>query len=178
MVLRIMMLPVYHSLCVVSRSPAEPSKIPFPITDPPPQVSYHCAIQPSTINPDLSADSSLHLTKTNIWVSPGSTHLASWPFGYLFQLLFRFYDSSWHILSFWDSPLFGFCLFLPLFAYNPHGLWFFPTSVAGYGVWVLRFSFALRLEWQAWLATGVSFAIEFYCFPVLFPPSFFFSEGQ
>lgn len=39
-------------------SQAEPSNTPFPITDLSTPVSYHCAIQPSTINPDMSVLSS------------------------------------------------------------------------------------------------------------------------
>lgn len=159
-------------------SQAEPSQAPFP-TDLSAPVSYHCAIQPSTINPDLSVLSSSAPGQDRMY--GGSLDQPTLPLGLsvsfsiaisllrllmthsLFVFLLRFPPS-------WFSFLFFF-----LHTDTPWALILFNFSC---WLWRLGASVPFRfgLEWQAWLATGVfrfSIAIEFYCLMVLFPPPFF-----
>lgn len=76
---------------------------PFPITDLSTPVSYHCAIQPSTINPDLSV-LSLHLTKTKRmgvpWINPSYLLGLSASFSIAISLLRLFMTHSLFLFLF------------------------------------------------------------------------------
>lgn len=144
-------------------SQAEPSKTPFPITDLSNPVSYHCAIQPSTINPDLSVLSSS---------APDQDKMYGWsldqpilPLGLSVSFsiaisLLRLLMTHSLFVFLLRFPLLGFLFFWLFFAYRH------PMDFDSFQLWLLAMAFGRFNSVSLW--SRMAGLVSHRCFSFLY----------